>query len=202
MSASGENTIEIRIIACGVFKPALQYLRLEEKIPQVKISYLPSVLHLRPPDLKNFLQKEIQAAHNRDEKVICLYGDCFPDIDDFCKQYHVLKVPGSFCYEMFLGPDRFCRMMDEMAGTYFMEKDLIVNFEQHCVAPLELNDKTMRKYCFEHYKRLIYVRQPDDPDLLSRVDEIAEFLELIPDVRDADYSFLYDKLLELIEGDA
>ena len=58
----------------------------------------------------------------------------------------------------------------------------------------------MREYCFEHYKKLLYVRQPADPELSSQVNDIANFLELALDVKDADYSYLEIKLDELIDS--
>ena len=128
MSTSDEPSKTIRIIACGVFRPVMEYIALQEKYPNLKVTYLPSVLHLSPPDLKNFLVSEINSAQKRDEAVICLYGWCFPDIEEICKQHSVIKVPGTYCYEMFLGPDRFNQIMNETAGTYFMENDLITNF--------------------------------------------------------------------------
>jgi len=187
-----------RIIACAVFRPTIEYLQLENRYPNMRLTYLPSNLHLRPQGLRNRLLKEITAAQKRNERVICLYGDCFPEIDDFCQQYGVIKVPGHFCYEMLLGSERFRQLIDEMAGTYFAEKDLILNFEEYCVRPLELRDEEMRKYCFYQYRRLLYVRQPSDPDLLPRVSEMAEFLGLSLDISNTDYSHLEKKLIELL----
>ena len=86
------------IIACAVFKPALDNLQLQKRYPNLHLAYLPSNLHLKPQDLKNRLQKKITSAQKRNERVICLYGDCFPDIDDFCQQRGVVKVPGHYCY--------------------------------------------------------------------------------------------------------
>jgi hypothetical protein len=99
---------------------------------------------------------------------------------------------------MLLGTERFRCLIEEMAGTYFVEKELIINFEEYCVLPLELHDEEMRKYCFEHYKRLLYVRQPSDPNLIPQAGEVAEFLELSLDISDADYSHLEKKLIELL----
>jgi hypothetical protein len=187
-----------RIIACAVFKPALEYLRLESRYPGLRLTYLPSNLHLRPQELKNHLLKELAAAQKRDERVICLYGECFPGIDDFCQQHGVIKVPGHYCYEMLLGTERFRQLIEEIAGTYFLERDLILHFQEYCLVPLELHDEEMRKSCFENYKRLLYVRQPSDPDLVSRAGELAKFLDLSLDVSDADYSHLERKLIELL----
>ena len=65
--------------------------------------------------------------------------------------------------------------------------------------PLELHDLEMRKCCFEHYRRLLYVRQPSDPNLVPKAGQLAEFLELSLQVEDADYSFLEQELVRLIE---
>ena len=187
-----------RIIACAVFKPAIKHLHLENKYPDLRLTYLPSNLHLRPQELRSHLLKEIAAARKRNERVICLYGDCFPGINDLCEERGVIKVPGHHCYEMLLGSERFRQLVDETVGTYFLEKDLILNFEEYCAVPLELHDEEMRKYCFERYQKLLYVRQPSDPDLVPKVGELAEFLELSLDTSDADYSHLEKKLVELL----
>ena len=187
-----------RIIACTVFKPALEYLQLEKRYPNMRLTYLPSNLHLRPQELKKRLKNRIISALKRNERIICLYGDCFPGIDRFCQQHGVAKVPGHYCYEMLLGSERFERLINEMAGTDFAEIDLILHFQEYCVRPLELEDEEMRRYCFEHYKRLLYVRQPSDPDLEVQAGEVADFLELSLDISDADYSYLEKNLIELI----
>ncbi len=195
---SNKNRNPIRIITCTVFKPAIEYLHLEERFPDLRLTYLPSNLHLFPQKLKNRLLKETTAAQKRNERVICLYGDCFPDIDDFCQEYGMTKVPGHYCYEMLLGSERFNQLLNETTGTYFAEKDLIINFEEYCVRPLELRDEEMRNYCFNQYRRLLYVRQPSDPDLVVQAGAIADFLGLSLDVSDVDYSYLQKSLVGLL----
>ena len=187
-----------RIIACGVFKPVLEYLQLGKRYPNLRLTYLPSKLHLRPQELEKHLLREVDKAKKRNERIICLYGECFPDIDDFCKQHGIIKVPGFYCYEMLLGGERFRQLIEEMAGTYFLEEDLIINFVEYCMRPLELQDEEMRKQCFEHYKRLLYVRQPSDPNLLTAASKLADFLEVSLEIRDADYSHLEKSLIELL----
>jgi len=181
-----------------VFKPAIEYLQLERRCPDLRLTYLPSKLHLKPRELKRLLLREVTEAKKRNERIICLYGECFPDISDFCKQLGILKVPGAYCYEMLLGTERFKQLIDEMAGTYFLEEDLIINFEEYCMRPLELEDEEMRKQCFKHYERLLYVRQPSDPDLLTAASKLANFLEVSLEIRDADYSHLEKSLIELL----
>ncbi|MFP3870903.1 MAG: DUF1638 domain-containing protein [Syntrophobacteria bacterium] len=187
-----------RLIACGVFKPALKYLEVDKQYPHVRLTFLPSNLHMRPQELKSRLRREITGARQNNERPLCLYGCCFPDIDEFCNRHGTIRVPGFHCYEMLLGSEEFQRAIHETAGTYFLEKELIVHFEEYCMKPLELYDEEIRNCCFEHYNRLLYVRQPSDPDLLGKAGEVARFLRLSLEIRDADYSHLKRKLLELI----
>jgi hypothetical protein len=196
MSRRTESTI--CLIACDVFKAAIEHLRLERRYPELRLTYLPSNLHLKPQELRSRLQEEAISAQKRNERVICLYGVCFPDIDDFCEQHGATKVPGHYCYEMLLGSERFRQLINEMLETYFAEKDLLLNFEEYCVRPLELRDEEMRRHCFGQYRRLLYVRQPSDPNLVSKADEVAEFLGLSLDISDVDYSHLEKSLIELL----
>ena len=186
-----------RLIACGVFRPALEHLKLEERYPYLRYNYLPSNLHLRPQDLRRQLSETITSARQGNERILCLYGTCFPDIDDFCRHQGVTKVPGFHCFEMLLGSERYENIINEMPGTYFLERDLILNFEEYCLEPLELHDEEMRKSFFEHYERIVYLRQQSDPDLLSKANELATFLQLSLEIRDADYSHLKKILNDL-----
>ena len=195
---SEKNQKITRIIACKVFQPAIEALQLEKAYHNLRLTYLPSNLHLRPQELENRMLTRIKAAQKRNERVLCLYGDCFPDIDDFCQEHGVIKVPGHYCYEMLLGSDRFRQILNEMAGTYFAEKELIQNFEDYCVIPLELYDEEMKRYCFNQYQRLLYVRQPSDPDLAARAGEVADFIGLSLAISDVDYSYLEKSLIGLL----
>ena len=187
-----------RIIACGVFRPALKHLRLVERYRLLSISFLPSYLHMHPRKLKRELHNRINAAKMRRERVICLYGNCFPGIDELCAETGALRIAAAHCYELFIGSDRFRQIVEGEVGSYFLESDLIANFEAYCLKPLELYDDEMRRLLFGNYKRLIYVRQPADLDLVPRVKELADFLELSHEVVEADYCELERKIRQLI----
>ena len=73
------------------------------------------------------------------------------------------------------------------------------NFNDYCKKPLELDDPKMREWFFESYKRLLYIRQPQDPDLEPKISEIAGFLGLDHVVEEADYTELNVNLEEIIQ---
>lgn len=184
-----------RLIACGVFKPVLEYLELEFRYPDILITYLPANLHLKPELLKLALKQAISETRRRRERPVILYGDCFTGINEFCRKHGVAKIPGRSCYEMLLGDRPFEAILTETTGTFFTEQELILNFDDYCAEPLELADDDLRKIYFEHYQRLLYVRQPNDPNLTAKAKKIADFLNLSLDIRDADYSH-FSKLLQ------
>lgn len=188
-----------RLIACGVFKPALELLGFEERHPEVAVSFLPSRLHLHPRRLEGKLASEVAAAHGKGERVVCLYGECFPGIDEFCRRNGTVRVCGLHCFQMLLGDGAYREIIEEAAGTYFLERELVMNFEQYCAEPLELHDQEMRAAQFGHYRRLLYVRQPSDPEVRGHLDRISDLLRLPYEVRDADYAHLEARLGELID---
>ena len=187
-----------RIIACAVFRPALDHLQLELRYPGLVVTYLPSNMHLRPQIIKDRLKREVEAAQRMNERVMVLYGDCFPCIDEFCGECGVVKLPGHYCYEMLLGTDRFEELIEETTGTYFAERDLVLNFQECCAVPLELDDEEMRKYCFGNYTKLLFVQQPSDEEVLAKASEIAEFLGLSLAISEADYTYLETEIIKLL----
>ncbi len=193
-----ESLQSVRIIACGVFGSVLEQLKLERRFPGLNVTCLPSSLHVNPDELKQHLLKEIMVSEKENERIICLYGECFKDIDILCEKYGISKIEGHHCYEIFLGRKRFQEIMKDNARTYFLEKELILNFEEYCVKPLELYDEEMKELFFKNYERLVYIRQPSDPDLMPAVNNIADLLGLSVMVCDADYLNFEKALIELI----
>ena len=191
----------IRIIACGVFRDALRQIRPQHFHQNVSITYITPVSHNYPERLKEEILHQIHLAQKAGDKILCLYGRCYPALDDHLNEMGIPRVPGEHCYEILLGSRRFHAIIDEEAGTYFVEKELILNFSEYCIQPLELDDPVMRESFFQHYKRLVYIRQSFDSDsIIPSFHDISQFLDLTPLVIDADYSELKTNLIELFSN--
>lgn len=180
----------LHIIACSVFRDALTYLTDTSAVPPLSVTFIPSYLHLHPRELKQRLLSAIEEKKTPDACIGCLYGQCFADIDNHLDPDIVQRVPGSHCYEVLLGHARYHRTIDKCPGTFFAEKELLVDFDDLCRLPLELDDPELRALYFSHYHQLLYIRQPRDPDLSDRVRSVADFLNLRSTILDADYSLL------------
>jgi hypothetical protein len=186
------------IIACNVFRSAIDHLGIQRRYPDLAIRYLPAHLHLQPMELRRRLLAEIAAAREHQQTVGCLYGHCFEDIEDVLEEADVPRVRAGHCFEILMGGERFHQTIQDQAGTFFMERELVENFESYCWEPLELHDPQMRRWYFEHYRRVAYIRQPQDPDLTAEAQRIAEALELGLQILESDYGELENELNQLI----
>jgi hypothetical protein len=190
----------LRILACGAFKPALDRLEVAGRTGAT-VKYLPSRLHLHPAQLRESLLREIEIARAEGETPLVLYGQCFPEMDEELRARGVRRLPGTHCYEMLLGEEGYRETMKETAGVFFLERDLITDFDAFCARPLELHDAEMRREIFRHTRKVVYVRQPEDADLEGEAERIAAFLERPLEIRDADIRDLERRLArEVSEG--
>ena len=190
-----------RLIACRVFEDALHFLGIPRRFPDVELRWLPAHLHLRPDELQQRIALEISEAHRRGDTAYCLYGVCFPGIDQALAALAVPRVLCSHCFEVLLGTERYRQLTEDVPGSFFLEKRLLLNFDEHCWQPLELYDPMMRSWYFEHYQRVVYIRQPMDPNLIKEAKHVAARLSLSLHVEDADYTELAEKLVSLLEKD-
>ncbi len=193
------SSVTTRIIACSVFRSALEFLQLENRLPDLKTTYLETGLHLQPHKLRSVLTYEITAAQKRDENVICLYAECFQGASDFFDSAEVIKIPGTCCHEILLGPERFGRIICQNPKAYFIESEVVAGFENHCIKPLRLENEKFRRYCFGNYQKLVYVQQPADINVVGKAQIIAAFLNLELDIHHADYSYLEEFLDSMIQ---
>ena len=180
----------VHIIACSVFKDAITYLADWIADRPFTFRYLPSNLHLYPQNLKTQLLQSIQETKVAHSCMGCLYGQCFDTIDQDLLPARVLRIPCCHCYEILLGSRRYHDIIAEEAGTFFVEKELLLDFDRLCRIPLELDDSDLRELYFKHYHRLVYIRQPLDPDLSDQIHSVVELLKLELMVKDADYTEL------------
>jgi len=186
------------VIACNAFHDALAHLDFARRFANVQFLFLPASLHIKPVALKKRILSEIQSVAAGKTGVCCLYGQCFPDIDAVFKDRNVLRLPCSHCYEMLLGRKQFDAVIRAEPGTFFAEKELLMNFHAYCWDPLEFDDPQLRNWYFEHYRQFLYIRQPNDPELGPHAQKIADRLGLALKIADARYEDLNARVTQLL----
>jgi hypothetical protein len=187
------------LIACGAFGRELLALRKRHGW-DVDVLSLPVLLHNRPARIPDAVRRRIRDARARYERVVVVYGDCGTggELDEMLREEGVERIAGPHCYEIY-GGALFDRLIDEEVGTYFLTDFLVRAFDHLVVKGLGLDRfPQLRDDYFGNYRRVVYLAQRDDPDLLSRARRAAECLGLPLEVRRVGYGDLERRLIDLL----
>lgn len=88
----------MKIIGCEIFRR-----EVEAVAPDIaeRTTWLAAGLHVDLPRL----EEAIKTALGEAEGAVCLYGMCFPGIDDLMKECRACRLPGKDCVAAFLADD-------------------------------------------------------------------------------------------------
>jgi hypothetical protein len=96
----------------------------------------------------------------------------------------VERIPGAHCYEFYAGAAAFAALQDEQPGTFYLTDFLARQFETIVVRGLGLDrHPELRDAYFGNYRRLVYLAQTDDPELVVRARAAAVRLGLAFELR-------------------
>jgi hypothetical protein len=144
--------------------------------------------------------RELQASH---ERLIVVFGDCgsrgaldallakFPGIE---------RIEGPHCYEMY-GGQVFHNLMEEEPGTFFLTDFLLRGFDGLFIKEMGLDRfPELRDEYFRNYKRVVYLAQNPDAELLAEARRAADYLQLPLEIRETGYGLLEERLVRMMEG--
>ena len=84
-----------------------------------ELHFVKPLLHLYPGKLRSKLSEELEALKPVYDRIIVIYGQCLPEMDDFLAEYNAQRIEGEHCLEM-IGGQRFWECLKENSGTYFL----------------------------------------------------------------------------------
>jgi len=102
--------MEVRIVSCGIFQLELERVLEEIKAEwasadDFKVTYLTPALHVNLNKLKDGITESLNIV--TEEKIVLFYGSmCHPEISEFTKKYHVIRLQPRNCIELVLGKER------------------------------------------------------------------------------------------------
>ena len=106
-------------------------------------------------------------------------------------QEGVERIAGAHCYEFFAGSPDFAAMMEAEIGTFFLTDYLTRHFDRLIFKGLGLDRfPQLRDDYFQHYKRVVYLAQTDDPALAAKARAAAARLGLDFEMRVTGYSVM------------
>lgn len=175
-------TPDVLVIACGALGRELHAIRRANGWDHLRIRCLDPALHMRPEKIAPRLREELQRASGHYQRVFVGYADCgtYGGIDRILADFPgVERLPGLHCYEFFAGADRFERLADDEPGTFYLTDFLVRAFDRLVVEALGLDrHPELRDAFFGNYRRLTYLSQTLDPELLARARAAARRLGL------------------------
>jgi hypothetical protein len=198
-SGKAEDVRALTILACGALARELTAIVARNNLTGVRIACLPAKLHNRPNLIPELVRRKIHRLRETGAgEIFVAYADCGTggELDRVLADEHVERLPGAHCYAFYAGLTAFNALHDEEPGTFYLTDYLARHFDTLIVKGLGLDrhPQLFDDY-FRNYRRLIYLRQSREPDLMSRAERAAAFLRLPLVVRDTGYGLLESEVL-------
>lgn len=169
------------VIACGAISHEIVALRRANGWDHITLQCLPADLHNRPERIPAAVREKIREARGRFAEVFVAYADCGTGglLDAVLEEEGVSRIPGAHCYGFFAGSTLFDQLSEAEPGTLYLTDFLARHFDRLIIRGLGIDrhPELEREY-FGNYRKLVYLAQREDPDLLARARAAAERLSL------------------------
>jgi len=174
------------VICCGAVAREIVDVVKDNGWDHIKIECLPAKLHNNPEALPEGVRAKITAGREKFDSIIVLYSDCGTGgrMDSMLAEEGIEGIGGAHCYEVFAGREGFRDIIDQEPGCFFVTDFLARHFEKLVYQGLGLDRfPKLRDVYFAHYKKLVYLAQREDAELLARAEQAAQSISLDFEVR-------------------
>lgn len=193
----------VLVIACGALAREINYLKTIYGWEHLHMRCIDAKLHNRPERIPYELREEINRNRGNYAKIFVAYADCGTGgaIDKVIRDEGIERLPGAHCYQFFAGMDRFAKLADAEPGTFYLTDFLARHFNSLVVAALKLDEHPeLRDEYFGNYRKLVYLSQLPDMDLLRAAEDAARYLGLDFEHIETGFGELESSLKEHIAG--
>ena len=194
---------DVLVIACGaIAREVLAVVELNGWT-HVAVRCLPAKLHNTPQRIAAAVDAKLEEAKDAYERVFVAYADCGTggELDKVLEKHGVERLPGAHCYGFFAGNAAWEAMHEAEPATYYLTDFLARHFDALVVRGMKLDrHPQLLPQIFGNYKRLVYLAQTDDPELLRRAKDAAAYLGLEFEHRRTEYGDLRPALERFAVG--
>jgi hypothetical protein len=191
----------VLVLGCGALGREL--VELTRGLSNVDVRCLPAALHNRPEQIADAVAQRIREKRAGYDHVFVAYADCGTGgmLDRALEGLGVERLPGAHCYEFFAGREDFARLAEEEPGTFYLTDFLARNFDRLVIRGLGIDrhPELMPVY-FGNYRRLVYLAQTDNPELVAQARGAAAQLGLEFQLRRTGYGELRTELDRVASG--
>ena len=193
---------EVLILACGAIAREVLAVISMNGWEHVTVRCLPAKLHNTPDRIPAAVDAKLTELAGRYERVFVAYADCGTGgaLDPVLERHGVERLPGAHCYGFLAGNDVWDAIHDEDPATFYLTDFLARHFEALVIRGLKLDTHPeLEPMMFGNYRRLVYLAQTDDPELLDRARAAADRLGLEFEHRRTGYGDLLPTLTRFVE---
>jgi hypothetical protein len=193
----------VLVLACGaIAREVLAVIELNGW-EHVELRCLPAQLHSTPQRIAPAVDRKLAELAGRYERVFVAYADCGTagDLDRVLERHGVERLPGAHCYGFLAGNETWAALHDADPATFYLTDFLARHFEALVVRGLGLDrHPELLPQLFGNYRRLLYLAQTDDAELLARARAAAARLGLAFERRRTGYGELLPSLQRFVAG--
>ncbi len=180
----------VLVLACGALAREIRDVTAANGWGHVDMECLPAALHNTPKEIPDAVAHRLEQARDHYDRILVGYADCGTGglLDRVVERYGCERLPGAHCYEFFAGHQLFARLQDEELGTFYLTDFLVKHFDRMVWRTLGLDrhPELLDTY-FSNYRRLVYLSQTRDPELIQRAGACAARLGLTFEHRHVEY---------------
>ena len=162
---------------------------------------VPALDHNYPERIAPDVEALIERWRSTYDRLIVVFGDCGSRgaLDALLKRHpDIPRIDGPHCYEMY-GGAVFHDLMEEEPGTFFLTDFLLRGFEGLFIKEMGLDRyPQLRDEYFRNYRRVVYLVQNRDEELVVKAGRVALRLGLPLEVRETGYGELEARLAALM----
>ena len=190
----------IGLIICGALGREVTEM-VHKNSWDAEVIGVPAIDHVFPERIAPDVEKRILSLRDQYERLIVVFGDCGSAgaLDRMLEEHpDIERIQGPHCYE-FYGVEDFHTWMEEEPGTFFLTDFMLRTFNGLIMKSMGLDRfPELKKEYFRNYKRLLYLAQSEDEQLLEKAHEIADYLELPLEIKQTGYAGLEERIATIL----
>jgi Protein of unknown function (DUF1638) len=183
----------VLLIACGALAHEVLAIKATKGWDHLDLQCLPAKLHLYPEKIIPAVAAAVAEHRASYAGIYVLYADCGTGglLFEKCKELGVQMIEGPHCYSFFEGNDVFAAHADTEFTAFYLTDFLVRQFDAFVWRPMGLDrHPELRDMYFQHYTKLVYQAQTDDPALDAKAEDCAKRLGLAYERRFTGYGDL------------
>ncbi len=192
------------VIACGALAREITDLKRANNWQHMTVQCLPAEFHNYPDKIPEAVRAKIREMRADYDQVFVAYADCGTGglLDRVLEEEGVARIPGAHCYQFYAGTPLFESLADAEPGTFYLTDFLARHFDRLIWKGLGIDrHPQLADEYFRNYKKLVYLAQVEDADMLARARHAADKLGLEFEHRVTGYGDL-ERVLVTLGGEA